>query len=116
MRSRLRAALRRRFPSLLPVVLLLTAAALPYLERAAGGAVVMVGSLAGRTPVPEKEALASLAAHQTTMAIYLSTGMIDQPVQHRFLLLAERSDKALHDVRVQRCQALLQHFGHLIRV
>jgi precorrin-4/cobalt-precorrin-4 C11-methyltransferase len=34
--------------------------------------------LAGRTPVPEKEALASLAAHQATMAIYLSTGMIDQ--------------------------------------
>lgn len=34
--------------------------------------------LAGRTPVPEKEALASLAAHQATMAIYLSAGMIDQ--------------------------------------
>ena len=34
--------------------------------------------LEGRTPVPEKEALASLAAHQATMAIYLSTGMIDQ--------------------------------------
>ncbi|MDJ0854085.1 MAG: precorrin-4 C(11)-methyltransferase [Desulfobacterales bacterium] len=32
----------------------------------------------GRTPVPEKEALASLAAHQATMAIYLSTGMIDK--------------------------------------
>jgi precorrin-4/cobalt-precorrin-4 C11-methyltransferase len=34
--------------------------------------------LEGRTPVPEKEALATLAAHQATMAIYLSTGMIDQ--------------------------------------
>ena len=34
--------------------------------------------LAGRTPVPEKEALASLAAHQATMAIYLSVAMIDQ--------------------------------------
>ncbi len=32
----------------------------------------------GRTPVPEKEALASLAAHQATMAIYLSTGMIER--------------------------------------
>ncbi len=31
--------------------LLLTSVALPYLERAGGGAVVMVGSLAGRTPV-----------------------------------------------------------------
>ncbi len=30
----------------------------------------------GRTPVPEAESLASLAAHQATMAIYLSTGMI----------------------------------------
>lgn len=27
----------------------------------------------GRTPVPERESLASLAAHQTSMAIYLST-------------------------------------------
>lgn len=34
--------------------------------------------LEGRTPVPEKESLASLAAHQATMAIYLSAGMIDQ--------------------------------------
>jgi precorrin-4/cobalt-precorrin-4 C11-methyltransferase len=32
--------------------------------------------LEGRTPVPEKEALASLAAHQATMAIYLSTGLV----------------------------------------
>ncbi len=34
--------------------------------------------LEGRTPVPAKESLAALAAHQATMAIYLSTGMIDQ--------------------------------------
>ncbi len=34
--------------------------------------------LEGRTPVPEKESLAALAAHQATMAIYLSAGMIDQ--------------------------------------
>jgi precorrin-4 C11-methyltransferase len=32
---------------------------------------------AGRTPVPEKEALAALAAHRASMAIYLSTGMLD---------------------------------------
>ncbi len=31
--------------------LLLTAAALPFIERAGGGSVVMVGSLAGRTPI-----------------------------------------------------------------
>jgi precorrin-4/cobalt-precorrin-4 C11-methyltransferase len=34
--------------------------------------------MAGRTPVPEKENLASLAAHQTSMAIYLSISMIDE--------------------------------------
>ncbi len=34
--------------------------------------------MAGRTPVPEKEDLASLAAHQTSMAIYLSISMIEE--------------------------------------
>ena len=38
---------------------------------------LIITRMGGRTPVPEKEALASLAAHQTTMAIYLSVGMID---------------------------------------
>ena len=33
--------------------------------------------MAGRTPVPEKEGLASLAGHQASMAIYLSMSMID---------------------------------------
>jgi precorrin-4 C11-methyltransferase len=36
---------------------------------------------AGRTPVPEKEALASLAAHRASMAIYLSTGMLDDAMR-----------------------------------
>ncbi len=35
---------------------------------------------AGRTPVPEKEDLISLAAHQATMMIFLSVGMIDKVV------------------------------------
>jgi precorrin-4 C11-methyltransferase len=35
---------------------------------------------AGRTPVPEKESLASLAKHQASMAIFLSAGMIDETV------------------------------------
>ncbi|MBL0714564.1 MAG: precorrin-4 C(11)-methyltransferase [Desulfosarcina sp.] len=39
---------------------------------------LIITRLEGRTPVPEKESLASLAAHQATMAIYLSTGMTDQ--------------------------------------
>ncbi|MBW1759001.1 MAG: precorrin-4 C(11)-methyltransferase [Deltaproteobacteria bacterium] len=34
--------------------------------------------MAGRTPVPEAEALESLAAHQTSMAIYLSITLIDK--------------------------------------
>ena len=34
--------------------------------------------MAGRTPVPEAEALASLARHRASMAVYLSIGMIDQ--------------------------------------
>lgn len=34
--------------------------------------------MAGRTPVPEKEDLKTLAAHQASMAIYLSMSMIDE--------------------------------------
>jgi precorrin-4/cobalt-precorrin-4 C11-methyltransferase len=34
----------------------------------------------GRTPVPKREELSSLAAHQATMLIYLSVGMIDEVV------------------------------------
>ncbi len=34
--------------------------------------------MAGRTPVPENEALATLASHKTSMAIYLSTGMLEK--------------------------------------
>jgi precorrin-4/cobalt-precorrin-4 C11-methyltransferase len=37
--------------------------------------------MAGRTPVPETENLASLARHQTSMAIYLSIGLIDEVAQ-----------------------------------
>jgi precorrin-4/cobalt-precorrin-4 C11-methyltransferase len=38
---------------------------------------LIITRMAGRTPVPEKEDLASLARHQTSMAIYLSISMID---------------------------------------
>ena len=34
--------------------------------------------MAGRTPVPENEDLASLAKHQASMAIYLSISMVDE--------------------------------------
>lgn len=35
----------------------------------------------GRTPVPEKEKLASLAAHGATMVIFLSIGLVDKVQQ-----------------------------------
>ena len=34
--------------------------------------------MAGRTPVPERENLAALAAHKTSMAIYLSVHLVEQ--------------------------------------
>ena len=33
---------------------------------------------AGRTPVPEKESIESFAAHQATMVVFLSTGMLEE--------------------------------------
>lgn len=36
---------------------------------------------AGRTPVPEAESLASLAAHGATMAVFLSVGLMDEVVR-----------------------------------
>lgn len=41
---------------------------------------VILTRLEGRTPVPEKETLGSLATHGATMAIFLSVHMIDQVV------------------------------------
>lgn len=39
---------------------------------------VIITRMAGRTPVPKKEDIASFAAHQATMVIFLSTGMLKQ--------------------------------------
>lgn len=39
---------------------------------------VVITRMAGRTPVPERESIASFAAHQATMVIFLSTGMLGQ--------------------------------------
>jgi precorrin-4/cobalt-precorrin-4 C11-methyltransferase len=41
---------------------------------------LIITRMEGRTSVPERETLSSLAAHQATMAIYLSIGMIDKVV------------------------------------
>lgn len=37
---------------------------------------VVITRMAGRTPVPERESIESLAAHGSTMVIFLSTGML----------------------------------------
>lgn len=42
---------------------------------------VIITRVEGRTPVPEKEQIAALAAHQATMAIFLSTGLLDKLTQ-----------------------------------
>ena len=42
---------------------------------------VILTRMEGRTPVPEKEKLASLAAHGATMVIFLSIGLVDKVQQ-----------------------------------
>ena len=39
---------------------------------------VIITRTAGRTPVPEREAIRSLAAHQSTMVLFLSTSLTDK--------------------------------------
>ena len=39
---------------------------------------VIITRMAGRTPVPENESIRSLAAHGSTMVIFLSTGMLEK--------------------------------------
>ncbi len=39
---------------------------------------VILTRMAGRTPVPERESIASLASHHATMIIFLSTGMLKE--------------------------------------
>ncbi len=39
---------------------------------------VIITRMAGRTAVPEKESIESFAAHQATMVIFLSTGMLEE--------------------------------------
>lgn len=39
---------------------------------------VIITRMAGRTAVPEKEEISKLAAHQATMVIFLSTGLLDK--------------------------------------
>ncbi len=38
---------------------------------------VVITRMAGRTPVPERESIASFAAHGASMAVFLSAGMLE---------------------------------------
>jgi precorrin-4 C11-methyltransferase len=46
-----------------------------------GTQTVILSRLSGRTPVPESEALRELAAHRSSMVLFLSVGMIDRVVE-----------------------------------
>ena len=52
---------------------------------------VILTRLAGRTPVPEAESLASMASHGASMAVFLSSGMLDK-VQEELLKGAYTAD------------------------
>jgi precorrin-4/cobalt-precorrin-4 C11-methyltransferase len=39
---------------------------------------VIITRMAGRTPVPQKESIQRLAAHEATMVIFLSTGLLQE--------------------------------------
>jgi precorrin-4/cobalt-precorrin-4 C11-methyltransferase len=39
---------------------------------------VIITRMEGRTPVPPKESIQSFAAHQATMVVFLSTGMLEE--------------------------------------
>lgn len=39
---------------------------------------VVITRMAGRTPVPDRESIASFAAHHATMVVFLSTGLLKQ--------------------------------------
>ncbi|MBQ4258496.1 MAG: precorrin-4 C(11)-methyltransferase [Clostridia bacterium] len=39
---------------------------------------VVITRMAGRTPVPERESVRSFAAHQATMVLFLSTGLLEK--------------------------------------
>ena len=38
---------------------------------------VIITRMAGRTPVPERESISALAAHGSTMVVFLSTGLLE---------------------------------------
>ena len=66
--------------------------------------------MAGRTPVPEKEALEKLAAHGSSMAIFLSAGLAGG---HRVQSdLARGEDRVLYGRDPRRDRGAGRHQGH----
>ena len=43
---------------------------------------VIITRVGGRTPVPESESIASLSAHNTTMVVFLSAGLLEKLVEN----------------------------------
>ncbi len=56
---------------------------------------VICTRMEGRTPVPEKEALSRLAAHQASMAIFLSVHMIEDVVEQLLIHYPEETPVAV---------------------
>ena len=52
---------------------------------------VIITRMAGRTPVPEREEIAKLASHGSTMVIFLSTGMLEK-LSERLMAGGYRAD------------------------
>lgn len=77
---------------------------------------LIISRIAGRTPVPEKEALAKMAEHQTSMVLFLSAGHTKR-VQEELLQGGYREDTPVAIVykaswpeeRVLRCQVSTLH-------
>ena len=64
---------------------------------------LIITRMEGRTGVPQKESIESLAAHQASMAIYLSTGM-----------LRELSHRCYHPWKLSEVEAVCGGFFHRI--
>ena len=63
---------------------------------------VVITRMAGRTPVPEKESIESFAAHQATMVIFLSTGMLEELSKR--LIEGGYQPETWEDEKVCRCK------------
>ena len=66
---------------------------------------VIITRMEGRTPVPEREKLASLAAHGATMVIFLSIGLVDKatwPEQKTVRCTVGSLAQSVHDAGITK--------------